>query len=195
MARADLTGMMNSIGAVGSTQMMSMSSAHQGRGTQGKGPFDAVSGVLGMSADDIAAKVRAGSSLDDLASEKGVSHDDLVAALKAGAPAELQGSEQLTSMVEHLASQKGMAGPGGPPPGPPPAGGPGGPSGVMSGQKTDSQQAMLDSLSELLDASSEGLEDSLQSGTSLTDLLDQKGVSLSQLAESIQAGFLIDQRL
>jgi lambda repressor-like predicted transcriptional regulator len=65
----------------------------------------------------------------------------------------------------------------------------------MSGQKTDAQQTMLDSLSDLLDMSSEDLEASLRSGTSLVDLLDQKGVSLNSLADSLQSGFLVDQRL
>lgn len=189
---ADDLVMVNSIGAVSSANMWQLSGAAHSGQMRGKNPFDSVSNLLGMSADNIATKVKAGSSLDDIAAEKGVSHDDLIAALKAGAPQEVQGSDQLTSMVEHLASQKGA--PVGSPPSLP-TGAPGGVSGVMSGQRTDAQQAMLDSLSGLLDTSSDDLENSLRSGTSLVDLLDQKGVSLSSLANSLQSGFLVDQRL
>lgn len=167
------------------------------RRPHGKGPFDAVSGLLGMSSGDIASAVSSGKSLDDLAKAKGVSHQDLTAALEAGAPQELQGTTQLHTMVEDIASHRGgVGGPGGtgghggPPPGPPP----GAASGVLSGDLTTTQQSMLDQLASLLDTSSDELETSLQSGTSLAQLLDDKGVSLDQLATTLQSGFLVDAR-
>jgi hypothetical protein len=152
----------------------------------GKGPFDAVSSLLGMSADDIADQVKSGKSLDDLAKTKGVSHSDLVAALKAGAPSELQGTDGLDAMVEQIASQTGMR-PMGPPP-PPPSD-----SGVLSGNVSSSQQTTLDALSSLLDMSSDDLQSSLQNGTSLVSLLTSHNVDLSDLADTLQSGFLVDK--
>ena len=78
--------MINSIGGVSSSTFSSLQELQSAQRSQGKGPFDAVSGLLGMSADDVASAVQSGKSLDDLASAAGVSHEDLVAALKAGAP-------------------------------------------------------------------------------------------------------------
>ncbi len=186
--------MINSISGVSSSTITQVQGLQSAQRPQGKGPFDAVSGLLGMSADDIASAVQSGKSLDDLASAAGVSHEDLVAALKAGAPQELQGSSRLDAMVEDIASHKGMpmggpGGPGGPPPGPPP-----GASGVMSGELTNSQQTMLEQLSSLLGTTSDELATSLQSGTSLADLLGDKGVSLGQLASALESGFLVDVR-
>jgi hypothetical protein len=157
---------------------------HQG---PGPGPFDSVSSLLDMSVDDIASAVRSGTSLDDLAKDKGVSHDDLVAALKAGAPQELQGTSQLDGIVAQIASATGTDRPTGPPPPPPP-------SGVMSGSLTSGQQSTLDALSSLLDMSSDDLQSSLQSGTSLVGLLQDKGIDLSDVAGALQSGFMVDVR-
>jgi hypothetical protein len=89
----------------------------------------------------------------------------------------------------------GPGGPGGPPPGPPP-------SGAMTGNLTDTQESTLDTLSDLLDLSSDEITESLQSGQSLTDLLTEHGVSLDDLANALQSsmtgsttGFQIDSRL
>lgn len=184
--------MMNTISGTSSHNLSAMSGIGRPHAApSGKGPFEAVSGVLGMSADEIASQVQSGKSLDDLATDKGVSHDDLVAALKAGAPQGAKDSGKLDEMVEKLTSRKGRQGPMGPPPGPPP----GGMGGVMGGGKlSGSQQSMLDSLSELLDISSEELQEELTSGTSLTDLLQDKGVSMNDLASAVQSGFLVDVR-
>ena len=139
-----------------------------------------------MSADDIASSVQSGKSLDDLAAAQGVSHADLVAALKAGAPPELQASSDLDSSVTQIAAQKGTDRPAGPPPPPPP-------SGVMSRNMTSDQESTLSSLSSLLGVSSEDLVSSLQSGTSLVSLLQDKDVDLSRLAGALQSGFLVDR--
>jgi hypothetical protein len=141
-----------------------------------KGPYETVSSLLDMSADDIASAVRSGTSLTDLAASKGVSQEDLIAALKAGAPEELQGTAELDSIVTDIATRTGSSvgpgGPGVPPPGPPP-------SGLLSGNLTSSQSEMLESLGELLDMSSDELAHSLASGTNLSSLLQEKGVTLS----------------
>lgn len=62
------------------------------------------------------------------------------------------------------------------------------------GQLNASQQSTLDTLSSLLDMSTEDLTSSLQSGTSLADLLQQKGVDLSTLASSWEKGVVVDCR-
>jgi hypothetical protein len=119
---------MNSISGIGSTQALF---GHQPPppAPDGKGPFEAVSSLLGMSADDIASAVGSGTSLSDLAASKGVSKDDLVSALKAGAPEELQGTSQLDSIINDMITRTGSigaggpGGPGGPPPPPPPPSG------------------------------------------------------------------------
>ena len=180
-----ISSISSSISSLGGTSAVNQMQRPQGP-PPGKGPFDAVSSVLSMSADDIASAVKSGKSLDDLATEKGVSHSDLVAALKAGAPSELQGTDGLDAMVEQIASQKG-AGPMGPPP-PPPSD-----SGVLSGNLSSSQQDTLDALSSLLDTSSDDLKSSLQSGTSLVALLKAHNVDLDDLANTLQSGFLVDK--
>lgn len=175
--------------------------AHQG----GKSPFDAVSSLLGVSAQDIAKQVASGKSLDDLAKAKGVSHEDLVSALKTGMPADLKASAKADAIAETIATQQGMPtqGPAGTPPaGQPPSRRPpisslngiGQSSGVLSGNLTSSQQNMLDSLSSALGTDSTSLLDELQSGTSLSDLVKSKGIDSSTLANVLQNGLLVDTK-
>ena len=183
------------------TQQVTGTGHHQG----GKGPFDAVSSLLGMSAKDIASQVASGKSLDDIAKAKGVSHQDLVSALKAGMPDGLKNGADVDAIAETIATQQGMPtqGPGGTPPsGPPPSGPPpmaslsgiGQTSGVLSGNLTSNQQDMLDSLSSLLSTDSTSLLDELQSGASLSDLVKDKGIDSSSLANVLQNGLLVDTK-
>jgi antitoxin component HigA of HigAB toxin-antitoxin module len=65
---------------------------------------------------------------------------------------------------------------------------------VLSGNVTSAQGQMLDSLSDLLGVSSDDLAEQLGSGTSLADLLQQKGVTLADVASTLQSGFLVDVR-
>lgn len=186
-----------SINSIGSSSSLAAATtaSHRSGPPAGKGPFDAVSSVLGMSAYDIASEVSSGTSLMDIANEKGVSSDSLLSALKEGAPDDLRNDANLDQVVTQIARQKGLSGPGGPggpggpPPGPPPTGGV-----LGGGQLNASQQSTLDTLSSLLDMSTEDLTSSLQSGTSLADLLQQKGVDLSTLASSWEKGVVVDCR-
>jgi len=182
--------------------------AHHHHHGGGRSPFQAVSSLLGMSAQDIAGQVSSGKSLDDLAKEKGVSHDDLVSAIKAGMPDRMKNSANADQLAETIATQQGLPtqGPGGTPPsGPPPSGvAPSGPSpisslngigrssGILSGTLTGQQQDMLDSLSNLLGTDSNTLLDQLSSGTSLSDLVKDKGIDSSKLADVLQNGLLVD---
>lgn len=185
----------NSVGSATSLSALAPGSSTQ-RGTS---PFEAVSDVLGMSADDIKSAVESGQSLMDLAEEQGVSEDDLLAALKENAPPELQGSDDLDEIVQQIANQTGsLGGPDGPPPGPPPAGEA---SGIVTGNLTDAQSTTLDVLSSLLDMDSDDLSSAIQDG-SLSDLLQQAGVDTTDLANALEtalagssSGFQVDVRL
>lgn len=53
---------------------------------------------------------------------------------------------------------------------------------------------MLDSLSSLLGTDSNSLLDELQSGASLSDLVKDKGIDTSTLANVLQNGLLVDTK-
>ena len=175
----------------------------------GKSPIDAVTDVLGMSKDEITTALQSGKSLNDLADSKGVSHDDLISALKAGMPDGAAKSSDADQMLEAIAAQPGLQGP----PGMGGAGGSsgssgtsgfgsasrvsgldGGMSGVLSGALTSTQKQTLDELSSLLGSDSQSLMDSLKNGTSLADLVKDKGLSSSTLANVIQDGLMVDTK-
>jgi hypothetical protein len=64
----------------------------------------------------------------------------------------------------------------------------------VSGSLTASQQKTLDSLSSLLGTDSSSLLSSLQSGTSLADLIAGKGLDSSKLAAVLQDGLMVDTK-
>ncbi|HEY0217404.1 MAG TPA: hypothetical protein VGC57_13530 [Cellulomonas sp.] len=148
------------------------------------GHIQAASEALGMSTDDIMDALSSGSSLADLADEQGVSRDDLVSALVAAAPSDMQQMGDVEDMVSALVDQTGLAGPSGPPPS--------GSSGVWGETLTSDQQDTLDALSDLLGTDSSSLLDQLYTGTSLSDLLQNAGVSMEDLADVVQDGLFID---
>lgn len=193
----DESGMTNTIGStigsIASTSALTSSSAQPARG---KGPFDAVSDLLGMSADDIASAVKSGTSLMDLAEQQGVSSEDLLSALEEGAPADLKDRADIREIVTKIANDTGAhgpGGPGGPPPGPPP-------SGVVSGNLTEEQSTTLDVLSSLLEMDEDEVTDAIKEG-GLADLLEEKGIDLTELANALESslsgsttGFQVDTR-
>ncbi|HEY0186949.1 MAG TPA: hypothetical protein VGC67_05630 [Cellulomonas sp.] len=148
------------------------------------GYVEAASETLGLSTDEIMEALSDGSSLADLAEEQGVSREDLTAALVEAAPADMQAMGDVEDMVSSLIDQEGLAGPSGPPPS--------GSSGVWGETLTEDQQETLDSLSSLLGTDSSSLLDQLYSGTSLSDLLSDAGVSMEDLADVVQEGLFID---
>lgn len=192
--------MTNTIGSSGSISSLIGTTAANATASREKGPFDAVSDVLGMSADEIASAVQSGSSLMDLAEQQGVSSDDLLDALEEGAPSDLKDRSDIRDIVSKIANDKGgphgpggPGGPGGPPPGPPP-------SGVLSGNLTDDQSSTLDALSDLLDVDEDELTETIQDG-GLADLLEEKGVDITELAKALETslsgsttGFQVDTR-
>jgi hypothetical protein len=128
--------------------------------------------LLGMSADDLRAAQRSGTTLADLAAQKGVSKDDLVKSVAAdlaankpeGAP-ELSRA-QLTEMATNIAEGRRPQGP--PPPPPPP---PGGGFGSSAGDGDERVQTNVGSLAEALGTDADTLLDKLRSGADLASLL------------------------
>lgn len=186
------------ISSIGS--QLSLSALTSGSTQQRKVPghFEAVSELLGESAEDLAAKVAGGQSLADIATEKGVSSEDLLSALEENAPDDLKASGNLREIVTQIAEQSGPMGPGGPggPGGPPPGPPPSGATGTTTGTLTSTQQDTLDTLSSLLEMDSDDVLTELQSGTSLTDLLAEHDVDITELASKLQSnlqvGFQVD---
>jgi len=178
----------------------------------GKSPVDAVTDVLGLSKDEITSALKSGKSLDDLATSQGVSHDDLISALKAGMPDDAAQRTDADQAVEALAATPGLHRPSGID-GPGGGGGTGGSSttggfgsaarvsglrggvsGVLGGSLTPEQQQTLTEVSSLLGSDPASLMDSLRQGTSLADLVHDKGLDSSALANVIQDGLLVDTR-
>lgn len=165
--------------------------SHHGHHRGGGGPLEAAATTLGMSRDDLMNELGSGKSLADIATDKGVSTDDLAAAIKAALPKQVQSSDDVDSVVSTIMTRQG--------PPPPPPGGPRGfgqpdtsVSGVLGDSLTSSQKTMLDGLSNLVGTDSDSLLDQLRSGTSLTDVLSNAGVSTDKLASILQDGLLVD---
>jgi hypothetical protein len=168
--------------------------------TRPQSPIAALASTLGLSVQDITSQLQQGKSLNDIATAQGVSHED-----------QLQNSANATSIAEQIAGATGLAATQG-------AAGTSGTqghhhhhhhssgsgaaaqvsnlngasTGVISGSLTDAQQQTLSSLSSLLGTDSSSLLTSLQSGSSLADLVSNAGVSSSSLASVLQDGLLVD---
>ena len=135
-----------------------------------------------------------GKSLNDVAEEKGVSDEDLVAALGRGVPAGAPTGVDPTQVLEQIASQVG----GPQPPAPPTGGGPGGSvssgTDVLTDSVTSRQQTLIKDLSKLFDTGSDDLVGQLQGGSSLQQMLQDKGITRSSAAATIGGGFLVDAK-
>ncbi len=140
--------------------------------------------ALGPSEDDVMQALASGSSLTDLAEDQGDSKDDLVAAIVADMPDDMKELGNLDEMVGHMVDQQGLGRPSGPPPQ--------GSTGVFGGSMTSGQQNTLSAISDLIGTSSSTLMTALQHGTSLVDLLNDAGVSGSDLAGVVEQGLLLD---
>jgi lambda repressor-like predicted transcriptional regulator len=167
----------------------------------GGGALDVAAKALGLSTDDVISQLKDGKSLGDLADEQGVSRDDLASALKAGAPPGMADAANVDKVIDTMIDRVGMPErPQGPPPGPPPGDKSGlgsidsSTSGVLGSSMTADQSSMLDKLSSLLGTDSTSLLDELKSGSSLSDLLADKGVDQSKLASILQDGLLFDAK-
>jgi lambda repressor-like predicted transcriptional regulator len=146
----------------------------------------------------VISQLKSGKSLGDIADAQGVSRDDLAAALKSGMPDGMSSSPNADEIVNNIINQVGM------PQHHHRGGGSSSDStssssstdsnvsGVLGSSLTSTQQSTLDSLSSLLGTDSDSLMSSLQSGTSLADLVSAAGVSEGSLASILQDGLLID---
>jgi hypothetical protein len=145
-----------------------------------------VADELGMTGDELRDALRAGSTLDQLASAKGVSHQDLVSAITKGLqdarPAGAPAGVDLSKMAEDIAS--GVRGPG-----------------HHGGHHHHAQRAAsgavdpsanLNALADLVGVDATALRDGLQQGTSLSDILSANGVDESQLAQKFLPGTVVD---
>ena len=147
--------------------------------------MEAAAKLLGLSDEELRSSVSAGTSLNDLAAKKGVSKNDLVAAiaqdLKANAPAGAPAGIDFAKMAERIADRRPAAGP---PPGPPPT----------ASSSAGSSDSPLAALAGELEMSPADLLSLLGSGTSLTDLLNSRGIPAEGLINNLSRGrgFAID---
>ncbi len=130
-------------------------------GPKGPPPFlDAAASALGLSTDDLSAKLQSGESLDTIAQEQGVSTDSVTRAI---ADDFKTNNPDATDAQASAVAQRALEGPkaphhhGGKPPG-------------------------LDELAQKLGLSTDDLKTQLQNGTSLADIATAQGVSLDSLA-------------
>jgi len=136
--------------------------AISGVGSKGPPPFlDAAASALGISTDDLSAKLQSGESLEAVAQEQGVSPDSVTQAIaddfKANNP-------NATDDQANAVAQRALEGPkahhhhhGGKPPD-------------------------LDDLAQKLGLSTDDLTTQLKNGTSLADIAAAQGVSLDSIA-------------
>jgi lambda repressor-like predicted transcriptional regulator len=161
--------------------------------TKPKSAIDVAAALFGMSKADLTDELKSGKSLNDVAKEKGISTDDLDSALVKNMPPSMASSGDPLAIAQKIAAQVGMPnGPGkGGHDGPPP---PSADASSADSSSTDSSgsTSVLDELAKLLKTDTATLKDSLSSGTSLSDLLNQSGVSMSALADTLQQGMLVD---
>ena len=145
----------------------------------GGGPektMKAVADELGMSTDDLKAKLKDGSTMADLAKAAGVSQDDLVATIKSTLPT--QGpdgaSTDTTKMATDIAN--GVR-----------------PQRHASQNKPDADLGQgLDALSTALGISSDDLLDRLTNGSGINDRLASNPDVSSQLTALQNKGALVD---
>jgi hypothetical protein len=154
-------------------------------------PLTQTSKLLGLSTDELTTDLQSGKTLSSLANQKGVSSSMLVASvesdLKNNAPA---GSAPSSSQLKQAASSLIQGGHGRHH-----HGGGGisalsllqGTSGSSSTDATATSTSGLSNTATLLGLSGTQLASSLQSGTTLSSLASQKGVSSSDLLASVES--------
>jgi uncharacterized protein YidB (DUF937 family) len=136
----------------------------------------AVAEKLGMSTDDLKAKLKDGSTMADLAKTAGVSQDDLVSTIKATLPtqgpdgASMDTTQMATDIANGVRPQRHSS---------------------QDKPEVDLGQG-LDALSTALGISSDDLMDRLTNGSGINDLLSSNSQVSSQLAALQNKGALVD---
>ena len=139
--------------------------------------------LLGLSDAELKSALHSGKTLGDLADAKGVSRDDLLKAVTAGveqvgAPPGADGVDAAT-IAQNIIDGKGPGG--GPPPGPPPSRGDG-----------RDVQSRVDALTSALGMDQDDLFTALASGTSLSELSSQRGLSSDRLRALLTGPIAVD---
>jgi hypothetical protein len=141
--------------------------------------MNAAAQALGMSDSDLQQSLQSGSSLADLATQKGVSTTDLVSAIaqgmQANAPVNAPANVDYTAIAQNIVDRKA---PQGPPPGADPGSDP-------STTSSSSSTSPFGQVSNVLGMSESDLLSTLESGTSFTDLLAQKGLTVQDLTSEL----------
>ena len=153
--------------------------------------FSNTAQLLGMSSDQLRSALQSGATLSSLAGSKGVASSDLVASvekdLKADAP---QGAPTLSSdQLQQIATSVIN----GTPPTPPAGGGGGfggnapfGADGIQPATGAGGQPPSFANTAQLLGLSSDELTADLESGQTLSSLASAKGISGSDLLETVE---------
>jgi uncharacterized protein YidB (DUF937 family) len=166
-----------SISSISSTSaLQSVAPPHRGGGHEKT--MKAVAEKLGMSTDDLKAKLKDGSTMADLAKTAGVSQDDLVATIKSTLPtqgpdgASLDTTQMATDIANGVRPQR--------------------PAASSQSQSTSDLGQGLDALSGALGISSDDLLDRLTDGSGINDLLAANPQVCSQLTALQNKGAMVD---
>jgi hypothetical protein len=143
--------------------------------------LDSAAQVLGMSAQDIQSAFQSGQSLADLAQQKGISKDQLVSAVAQGiqslnlpgSPDPSQMAQRIVDRAGGLSGQRHHHGLGAILNGSDPDG-----DGDVDGASSEATVSPFAVVSGALGMSQSDLLSALESGTSLTDLFAQRGLTL-----------------
>lgn len=158
-----------------STASTDASSFDPAQGGQGKPPFlDAAASALGMTSDQLDAKLKSGESLTDIAKEKGVSTDTLKSAISKDFKSKHPNASdsEASSVADRV-----MSGP----PGPPPS--------ASTTQSSQGSPPWLGAAARSLGLSTDELSTKLASGQSLSDIAKTQGVSTDTLQTALAADF------
>ena len=142
-------------------------------------PMQGVAELLGLSPSELMEKQRGGSTLAQVAEQQGVSRADLIQqvshdlSIRFGADAPAR-AEQIVDRT-------------GPPPGRPRSG-----TGVEGVDFAARASEMFAPVANALQMSTETLLEKLEQGTSLTDVANEQGTSLSSLLDAAQQGLLLN---
>ena len=154
------------------------------RPAKGHGELATAAEVLGMTAEELRAELESGKSIADVAAEKGVDKQKVIDALVAEATAKLDARKaEIPTRVAEMVERDGLPrGPGGP-------GGPGGHRGP-GGPGHHRQHVMINSIDDAATAlgiSRLELREALESGKSIAQIAEEKGVDLAKVKAAMVA--------
>lgn len=159
----------------------------RGGGNPMKQILSGAASLLGMSDDELRTALQGGSTtLKDLAVQKGVSQDDLLATVTTGVqdvgPPPGAGAVDATTIAQRIIDGRG---------GPPPPGGHHR-GGDHDGDRDGDMATRLQALTSALGMDQTSFFDALKSGSSLSDLADQKHLPQSTLNQILLGPVSVD---